>query len=185
MFEHTNSKPEDPDITPYTKLIRKLGETFVVRDVMVQLPQIEYVGPGEEAGASQLVGEKRYSVVPVSDDGKTFNSVFCTVHEANDPRRITREQQTSISDHIPDSTPLADAFSLFDSPPSFHGSRDFTSHFLRPNESEFYDANQQFAQTLREIHSLRPTSFKRNPPLDLAQLGQILTPVVAAPPDAA
>jgi hypothetical protein len=115
MFEHTNSKPEDPDITPYAKLIRKLGETFVVRDVMVQLPQIKYVGPGEEAAASQLVSEKRYSVVPVSDDGKTFNSVFCTVHEANDPRRITREQQTSISDHIPDSTPLADAFSLFDS----------------------------------------------------------------------
>ena len=87
----------------------------MVRDVMVQLPQIEYVGPGDEAAASRLVGEKRYSVVPVSDDGKTFNSVFCTVHEANDPRRITRKQQTSISDHIPDSTPLADAFSLFDS----------------------------------------------------------------------
>lgn len=115
MFERTNSTPEDPEITPYVKLIRKLGETFVVRDVMVQLSQIEYVDPGDEAAASRIVNEKRYSVVPTSDDGKTFNSVFCTMHEANDPRRVTREQQTSISDHIPDSTPLADAFSLFDS----------------------------------------------------------------------
>jgi hypothetical protein len=115
MFEQTNSKPEDSDITPYAKLVRKLGETFVVRDVMIRLPHMEYVGPGDEVTASRLVDEKRYSVVPVSENGKAFNSVFCTVHEGAGPRRIMSEIQTSISDFIPDSTPLADAFSLFES----------------------------------------------------------------------
>jgi hypothetical protein len=115
MFEPSNSRPEGPDINPYLKLMRRLGETFVVRDVMVQLPQIEYVTPGNEARATRIVKEKRYSVVPISADGRTFNSVFCRMHEAKNSRRITGEQQTSISDHIPDSTPLADAFFLFDS----------------------------------------------------------------------
>jgi hypothetical protein len=115
MFEPTNSRPESPDTNPYLKLIRRLGETFVVRDVMVQLPQIQYVTPGDEAWATRIFKEKRYSVVTVSADGRTFNSVFCTTHEAEDSRRITGERPTSISDHIPDSTPLADAFFLFDS----------------------------------------------------------------------
>jgi len=113
MFEQRDSVFTTPDIPPYVKLIRKLGETFVVRDVMVPFSQIEYVKPGDESGANRIVETKRYSVVPVSDDGHSFHSAFCTEHEPNNPRRITGERRTTISDYIPDSTPLADAFFLF------------------------------------------------------------------------
>jgi hypothetical protein len=113
MFEHTDSVFTVPEIPPYAKLIRKLAETFVVRDVMVHLPQIEYVAPGDEFRANRIVEEKRYSVVPASKDGEIFESVFCTEREAKSARRITEERQTSISDYIPESTPLTAAFFLF------------------------------------------------------------------------
>lgn len=113
MFEQRDSVFTAPDVPPFVKLIRKLGETFVVRDVMVPLSQIEHVLPGGESRANLLVEAKRYSVVPVSDDGVSFPSVFCTEHEPNDSRRITEERPTTISDYIPDSTPLAEAFFLF------------------------------------------------------------------------
>jgi hypothetical protein len=115
MFERIESSPEIPETTPYERLIRRLGETFVVRDVMVQLPYIEFVKPGDEERAQEIVDQMRYSVVPISDDGKTFNSVFCTEHEPNNPRRITTARPTWISDHIPDTTSLGEAFFLFDS----------------------------------------------------------------------
>lgn len=95
--------------------MRRLGETFAVRDVMVPLSRIRYVAPGDEDEAKRVVGEKRYSVVPVSEDGQRFDSVFCTEHPANGARTVTSIQATSVADHIPDSTPLAEAFFLFDS----------------------------------------------------------------------
>jgi len=98
----------------FADLMRTLGETFAVRDVMVPLSGIEFVAPGDEDGAKRLVAAKRYSVIPVSSDGTTFGSVFCTTHPPNGDRTITTMQVTSISDHIPDSTPLAEAFFLFD-----------------------------------------------------------------------
>ncbi|MGO9325074.1 MAG: hypothetical protein ACLP07_10970 [Terracidiphilus sp.] len=114
MFEYTDSVFTVPDIPPYTKLAQKLAETFVVRDVMVPLPQIEYVAPGDELSANRIVQENRYSVVPVSKDGEAFESVFCTKHEAEGARRITEERQTSISDYIPESTPLTAGLVLFE-----------------------------------------------------------------------
>lgn len=115
MFERTDSTFATPDTSPFKKLIRRLGETFVVRDVMVPLAQIQYVKPGDEGRAEDIVDQKRYSVVPVSNDGKSFSSVFCTERGPNSIRRITTERPTWISDHIPDSTSLAEAFFLFDS----------------------------------------------------------------------
>jgi hypothetical protein len=113
MFEYTDSVFTVPEIPPYAKLARKLAEAFVVRDVMVHLPQIEYVTPGDKPSANRIVQEKRYSVVPVSKDGETFTSVFCTDREPLSARRITEERQTSISDYIPEITPLIAGFSLF------------------------------------------------------------------------
>jgi hypothetical protein len=93
--------------------MRKLGETFVVRDVMVHYDRIEYVAPGDGNAANRIVAEKKYSVVPVSADGQNFEAVFCTEHPLNAARTITTVRETSVSDHIPDSTPLAEAFYLF------------------------------------------------------------------------
>ena len=98
----------------FATLMRKLGETFVVSDVMVHRGQIEYVAPGDGNAANQIVAEKRYSVVPASADGQNFEAVFCTEHPVNGARTITTMRETSVSDHIPDSTPLAEAFYLFD-----------------------------------------------------------------------
>jgi hypothetical protein len=94
--------------------MRRLGETFMVRDVMVQRNQLEYVAPGDMAAAKHIVAEKRFSVVPASDDGQKFDFVFCTEHPTNNARTITEERATSVADHIPDSTPLAEAFGLFE-----------------------------------------------------------------------
>jgi hypothetical protein len=90
----------------------KLGETFIVRDVMVQLSQIEYVLPGDDSAARSIVSKKGFSVVPISEDGKRFTSVFWTEHEPDGTQMMV--QDTSISDHIPDSTPIAEAFFLFE-----------------------------------------------------------------------
>jgi hypothetical protein len=92
----------------------RLGETFLVRDVMVQGNQIVYVAPGDTDAANRIVLAKRFSVVPASADGHKFESVFCTEHPTNSARVITEERPTSVADHIPDSTPLAEAFSLFE-----------------------------------------------------------------------
>jgi hypothetical protein len=98
----------------FATLMRKLGETFVVSDVMVHRDQIEYVAPGDGNAANRLVAEKRYSVVPVSADGQNFETVFCTEHPSNGTRTITTMREASVSDHIPDSTPLAESFYLFE-----------------------------------------------------------------------
>jgi hypothetical protein len=94
--------------------MQKLGETFVVRDVMVHRDQIEYVAPGDGEAANYIVAEKKYSVVPVSADGQSFETVFWTEHPLNGSRTITTMRETTVSDHIPDSTPLAEAFYLFE-----------------------------------------------------------------------
>ena len=106
--------PTNPISQSFAALMRRLGETFIVRDVMVQRNQLEYVAPGDMVAASHIVAEKRYSVVPASDDGQKFESVFCTEHPKNSARMITEERATSVADHIPDSTPLAEAFCLFE-----------------------------------------------------------------------
>jgi hypothetical protein len=98
----------------FATLMRKLGETFVVSDVMVLRDQIEYVAPGDGNAANRLVAEKRYSVVPASADGQNFETVFCTEHPLNGARTITTMRKASVSDHIPDSTPLAESFYLFE-----------------------------------------------------------------------
>ena len=114
MIPHPPPTPRH-EFHSFATLMRKLGETFVVGDVMVPRDQIEYVAPSDGDAANQIVAEKRYSVVPVSADGQTFEAVFCTEHPINAARTITTMRETSVSDHIPDSTPLAEAFYLFDS----------------------------------------------------------------------
>jgi len=104
----------NPGFHSFATLMVRLGETFSVRDVMVQLPQIKYVAPNDSGTAEHMVAEKRYSVIPVSDDGKNFGAVFWTDHPANTERTITEMRAISVSDHIPDSTPLAEAFYLFE-----------------------------------------------------------------------
>ena len=104
----------NPISQSFAALMRRLGETFMVRDVMVQRNQLEYVTPGDIVAASIIVTEKRFSVVPASDDGQKFESVFCTNHPTNNVRTVTEERATSVADHIPDSTPLAEAFGFFE-----------------------------------------------------------------------
>jgi hypothetical protein len=104
-----------PEFHSFSKLMQTLGETFAVRDVMVPSSGIGFVAPGDEARAKRLVSAHRYSVVPISDDGQHFAHVYSTVRPANDARTITSVQPTSVADYIPDSTPLAEAFFLFES----------------------------------------------------------------------
>ena len=104
----------NPISQSFAALMRRLGETFMVRDVMVQRNQLKYVAPGDVAAANHIVIEKRFSVVPASGDGQKFESVFCTEHPTNSVRTITEERTTTVADHIPDSTPLAEAFGLFE-----------------------------------------------------------------------
>jgi hypothetical protein len=94
--------------------MQRLGETFTVRDVMVPRPDIVFVAPGDVETATVLVHSQRFSVVPQSENGVDFPRVFCTVDHAHSDRAITEERPTAIIDHIPDSTPLAEALLLFD-----------------------------------------------------------------------
>jgi hypothetical protein len=97
----------------FANAMRRLGETFTVRDVMVPLSAIEYVAPGEQMSAQSLAEEKAFSVIPISLDGEAFQNVYETRRHGTGRRVITGEKQTSISDFIPDSTPLAEAVFLF------------------------------------------------------------------------
>lgn len=98
----------------FAALMQTLGETFAARDVMVPLSGVQFVASGDEGGARQIVAAKRFTVVPISSDGKNFASVFCAALSARGDRTIMTIQATSISDHIPDSTPLAEALFLFE-----------------------------------------------------------------------
>jgi len=64
----------EPQVHSFPKLMERLRESFPVRDVMVPLSKIERVAPGECEAAERLVVEKKYSVVPVSDDDHSFES---------------------------------------------------------------------------------------------------------------
>lgn len=75
----------------FANLMRTLGETFTIADVMVPLPEIEFVAPGEEARANELAAQKRYSVVPISEDGRRFESViqlWIASHEPEESRKL-------------------------------------------------------------------------------------------------
>ena len=113
MFQHTDSVFTVPEIPPYAKLIRKLAEKFVVRDVMVHLPQIEYVAPGDEFRANRIVEEKRYSVVPAPKDGEIFEKRI--LHRARGKERSKNYRRTADLDFRLHSgmTPLTAAFFLF------------------------------------------------------------------------
>src|ERR1700756_390606 len=104
MIHRRSVTTSSPEFHSFAKLMQTLGETFAVRDVMVPLSRIEFVAPDDEARAKRLVAAKRYSVVPISDDGENFPTVFWTVHPTNGDRTITTIQATSVADYIPDST---------------------------------------------------------------------------------
>ncbi len=114
MFRPYEPAPSSLADRPFERLIARLGETFVVRDVMVPVDQVKCVGPGEEEEASQIIRQRRYSVVPASNDRRTFDSVFNAERKPREGESIAKETKTKVSDYIPDSTPLAEAFSLFD-----------------------------------------------------------------------
>ena len=98
----------------FASVMSRLGETFAVRDLMVPIEDIKYVESGNEDGAKDLVTSKRYSVVPISNDGQTFKSVYATTFGSTGERIVGGCRDVVISDHIPDSTPIAEAFFLFD-----------------------------------------------------------------------
>jgi hypothetical protein len=114
MIPRSPTASPGSDLHSFAKLMQRLGETFAVRDVMVPLADIEYVASGNEETAKRIVAERRYSVVPVSADGESFNSVVCAEHPPNSAQAITAIKATSVCDYIPDSTPLAEAFFLFE-----------------------------------------------------------------------
>jgi hypothetical protein len=106
--------PQEAETGSFSRLMQALGETFTVRHVMVRSDQIETVSPGELERAKAIVAAKNYSVVPISEDGESFPSVYCTAHLLGEVREVEGERATNIADYIPDSTLLAEAFSLFD-----------------------------------------------------------------------
>lgn len=105
----------EPDTRTLATLMQRLGELFFVRDVMIPVDQIVYVPPRDEGKAIDLVSRERYSVVPASEDGVTFDTVFDTYRPKGSYRVVTEERPTTIRDYIPDWTPLAEAISLFKS----------------------------------------------------------------------
>jgi hypothetical protein len=113
MFLCEGLAPSGREGTSFERLVRRLSETFVVRDVMVPLNEIKPVKPGALQRATEIIKTDRYSVVPVSDDGKTFYSVFCADHESEGSGSIAKEREVVVSDHIADSTSLPEAFLLF------------------------------------------------------------------------
>ena len=106
---------QDPSTAAFVSLatmMRRLGETFVVRDVMVDASKIRSVAPGAINEAEEIVQKKRYSVIPVWN-GETFEAAFHTNRLPGEGRTVMHEQAITVADHIPDSTPLAEAFLLF------------------------------------------------------------------------
>lgn len=103
----------DPGSYSFAAMVQRLGQTFMVRDVMVKLDQIRYIAPGDAVGAMRIVEVGRFSAVPGSRDGQTFETVFCTEPPPGSTTPIT-ERPTTVADYIPDSTPLAEAFGLFE-----------------------------------------------------------------------
>lgn len=115
MFELQNGHlPSTTAFSSFALRMQRLGETFIVRDVMVPRGEIVAVPIGDAAGAAALVQSERFSVVPQVDGNSNFARVYCTIHPYDGERVINKERPTLVSDHIPDSTPLADAFLLFD-----------------------------------------------------------------------
>jgi hypothetical protein len=114
MFRMPTDQERTREFQSFAAQMRRLGETFVVRDVMVDVAKVIYVHPGDIKGARDIVRRERFSVVPASECGTVFERVFCTEPQPGDEISVIPERPVSISDHIPDSTPVADAFSLFD-----------------------------------------------------------------------
>lgn len=115
MFQVQNGQlPSTIAFSSFALRMQRLGETFTVRDVMVPRGEIVTVPIGDLTTAAALVQSERFSVVPEIDGDSNFARVYCTVHPQDGDRVISEERPTLISDHIPDSTPLADAFLLFD-----------------------------------------------------------------------
>jgi hypothetical protein len=90
MIQIPSPPPPALELDSFARLMRQLGETFALRDVVVQLSDLVYVAPGDIDRARAVVAEKRYSVVPASRDGKHFTTVFCTKHPLNGTRTLTK-----------------------------------------------------------------------------------------------
>jgi hypothetical protein len=85
---------------------------FHVADVRIRAHDVATVAPGDREGAEVLVAKKNYSAIPASLDGIDFPRVLCTDHPEGSMRTVVSERDTVVSDHIPESTLLAEAFSL-------------------------------------------------------------------------
>src|SRR5207244_11573420 len=97
MTQLTYVTTPKPGPHSFASLMQRLGELFFVRDVMISLEQIEYVKPSDMIEATRLVSEKRFSVVPTSEDGQTFSSVFETKRPKDSIRTITEEITTALT----------------------------------------------------------------------------------------
>lgn len=97
----------------FPALIRQLGQSYLVRDVMTPRIKIIYVKPGDSAAAEKIVLRENFSVVPCSADGEGFPAVYETTRAAGSRRVVVEEREAMIADFIPDGTPLAEALGLF------------------------------------------------------------------------
>jgi hypothetical protein len=112
-MKHESTQVIATGLHSFPGLIRQLGESFLVREVMIPRDQIVYVKPGERSEATRIVASRNFSVVPCSIDGMRFPTVFETMRLPDSARSIVEERDTSIGDFIPDTTPLAEALALF------------------------------------------------------------------------
>lgn len=100
--------PERPSYPTFASLMQKLGTAFV----MVPAHRIDYLRPKDVDHAESILNSKRYSVIPVSADGVNFPEVLTTENSGSE-RRVADRRHTTLPDHIPDATPLSEAFFLF------------------------------------------------------------------------
>src|SRR5258706_9751858 len=105
MFQLQNGQP--PSTIAFSSFVlrmQRLGETFIVRDVLAPRGKIVAVPLGDVAQAAALVQSERFSVAPQVDETSNFARVYCTTHPIDGDRVISDERPTLVSDYIPDST---------------------------------------------------------------------------------
>ena len=112
-MEHESIPAIATGLHSFPGLIRQLGESFLIRDVMIPRDKIAYVEPGDLPAAKKIVAHRNFSVVPCSVSGREFPAVFETIRPAASERFVVEERGTSIGDFIPDTTPLAEALAFF------------------------------------------------------------------------
>lgn len=98
----------------FKRLYRRLGEQFLISDIMVRRPEIQHVQKGELNKALNLVKKFRFSAVPTSsNEGRWYDGVFVPTTHPGDPGVMLNFRELRVEDFIPESTPLIDAIEHF------------------------------------------------------------------------